>query len=142
MSPARIAFELRRFIQRKDEYALMRLFEEDFHGHEEPAGMKKIFERSRPYLPSTAALGEMVINVGRAVYLYEKGVDGIVDISPFTCMNAIVTEAIYPKISRDHDTIPIRVFYFDGKARDWGQDVEMFMELVRDYRSRKRRNLP
>lgn len=137
LSPARIAFELRRFIQRKDEHALMKLLKEDFHGYEEPAEMKEIFRRSQPYLPSAAALGEMVINTGRAVYLYEKGVDGIIDISPFTCMNAIVAEAIYPKISRDHDGIPIRVFYFDGKARDWGQDVEMFMELVREYSIRK-----
>jgi predicted nucleotide-binding protein (sugar kinase/HSP70/actin superfamily) len=80
----------------------------------------------------------MVINTGRAVYLHEKGVDGIIDISPFTCMNAIVCEAIYSKLSRDHDNIPIKVLYFDGKARDWDQDVEMFMELVRDYRERKR----
>jgi predicted nucleotide-binding protein (sugar kinase/HSP70/actin superfamily) len=137
LSPARIAFELRRFIQRKDEHALVKLFSEDFHGYEEPAEMKEIFKRSQPYLPSTAALGEMVINIGRAVFLYEKGVDGIIDISPFTCMNAIVSEAIYPKISRDHDAIPIRVLYFDGKARDWNQDVEMFMELVGEYRKRK-----
>jgi predicted nucleotide-binding protein (sugar kinase/HSP70/actin superfamily) len=115
----------------------VKLFDEDFRGHEEPADMKEIFKRSQPYLPSTAALGEMVINIGRAVYLYEKGVDGIVDISPFTCMNAIVSEAIYPKISRDHDAIPIRTLYFDGKASDWGQDVEMFMELVGEYKKRK-----
>jgi len=137
-SLARGAFELRRLIQRKDEHALMEQFREDFRGYEEPLEMNEIFRRSLDYLPSYATLGEMVINTGRAVYLYEKGVDGIIDISPFTCMNAIVSEAIYSKLSRDHDNIPIKVLYFDGKARDWNQDVEMFMELVRDYRARKR----
>jgi len=137
-SLARGAFELRRLIQRKDEHALMEQFREDFRGYEEPANMNEIFQRSFDYLPSYATLGEMVINTGRAVYLYEKGVDGIIDISPFTCMNAIVCEAIYSKLSRDHDNIPIKVLYFDGKARDWDQDLEMFMELVRDYRARKR----
>lgn len=133
----RAAFELRQFIQRKDEHALVHLFEDDLRGYEE-ARIGEILRRSEPYIPSYATLGEMVINTGRAVFLYEKGVDGIVDISPFTCMNGIVCEAVYPKLSRDHDDIPIKVFYFDGKARDWSQDVEMFMELVKDYRTRKR----
>ena len=137
-SLARAAFELRRLIQRKDEHALMEQFREDFRGYEEPADINEILRRSLHYLPSYATLGEMVINTGRAVYLHEKGVDGIIDISPFTCMNAIVCEAIYSKLSRDHDNIPIKVLYFDGKATDWDQDVEMFMELVRDYRERKR----
>ncbi|MGD0338778.1 MAG: hypothetical protein ABSB78_08295 [Bacteroidota bacterium] len=137
-SLARVVFEVRRFIQHRDEHALMGPFREDFRGYDEPSEMNEIFKRSLPYLPSYAAIGEMVINTGRAVYLYEKGADGIIDISPFTCMNAIVAEAIYPAISRDHDKIPIKVLYFDGKARDWNQDVEMFMEFVRDYRIRKR----
>ncbi|MFH0988953.1 MAG: hypothetical protein V1799_02945 [bacterium] len=138
-SLARGAFELRRLIQRWNERALMAQFREDFRGYEEPADINEIFRRSLQYLPSYATMGEMVINTGRAVYLQEKGVDGIIDISPFTCMNAIVCEAIYLKISRDHDNIPIKVLYFDGKAKDWSQDVEMFMDLVRDYRERKRR---
>ena len=48
------------------------------------------------------------------VYLAKKGADGVIDISPFTCMNGIVCEAIYPKLSRDLGGIPIRNFYFDG----------------------------
>jgi len=52
--------------------------------------------------------------------MYSQGVDGIVDISPFTCMNGIVTEAIYPVVSRDHDGIPIRVFYFGRHAQRLG----------------------
>ena len=76
--------------------------------------MREVLEQSPPYLPYHGALGEMVLSVGKAVYMYEKGVDGIIDISPFTCMNGIVCESIYPKVSRDCDGIPIRTFYFDG----------------------------
>ena len=54
-----------------------------------------------PYLPREGAFGEMVLNVGKVVYLAKKGAAGIIDISPFTCMNGIVCEAIYPRISRD-----------------------------------------
>ncbi len=138
VSLERVGYEIRKFIQRRDEHALKKLFVRDFKGYEEPKSIEEIFEHSHPYLPSSGAVGEMVISIGRSVYLYKKGVDGIVDISPFTCMNAIVSEAIYPKVSRDHDNLPIKTFYFDGKVKDWSQDVEMFMELVCDYRTRRK----
>ena len=70
-----------------------------------------------PTCPQEGSLGEMVLSTGGAIYLYHQGADGIVDISPFTCMNGIVTEAVYPRVSREHDNIPIRVFYFDGTAQ-------------------------
>jgi len=59
-------------------------------------------------LPPEGCLGEMVLSVGKAVYLHGKGADGILDISPFTCMNGIICEAVYPAVSLDHDDLPIR----------------------------------
>ncbi len=132
----RFVTELRKHIQHSDKQKLESVVRVELKGYEEPATMAEILRRSESYLPSSAVLGEMVINVGRSIYLREKGVDGVVDLSPFTCMNAIVAEAIYPKVSRDQGGLPIKVFYFDGKTRDWSPDVEMFMELVRDYRKR------
>ena len=103
----------------------------------EEAGLDEILERSRPYLPDHGVIGEMVLNVGKAVYLWEKGASGIVDISPFSCMNGIVCQAMYPRVSDDHDGIPIRVFFFDQSQKDLDQDVAIFMDLVRTYMSRK-----
>ena len=37
----------------------------------------------------------MTLSVGKAIYLYNKGADGIIDISPFTCMNGIVSRKRY-----------------------------------------------
>jgi len=79
----------------------------------------------------------MVLNIGRAIYLYEKGADGVVDISPFTCMNGIVSEALYPRVSRDHEGIPIRTFYFDGTQLDLDRDIGIFIELARNYKRKK-----
>ncbi len=125
--------------QRSDEHAMMNIFKEDFTGYEEPAHIQEILRRSLPYLPYHGAIGEMTLNVGRSIYLYEKGVDGILDVSPFTCMNAIVSEAVYPRVSTHHDNIPIKVFYFDGSQYDWGRDVGIFLELARSYQRRKHR---
>ena len=99
--------------------------------------VREVLEMSLPYLPYTGALGEMVLSSGKSIYMYEKGADGIIDISPFTCMNGIVTEAVYPSLSKDLDDLPIRVFYFDGTQGDLERDVGIFIELARTYQRRK-----
>lgn len=127
---------VRAWIQRRDEHRLLEPFARDFAGYAEPS-MREILEAARPYLPQEGAMGEMVINIGKAVCLARRGVDGIVDISPFTCMNGVVSEAIYPRLSRDLGGIPIRNFYFDGTQADLDADLGVFLELVRSYRARK-----
>jgi hypothetical protein len=53
-------------------------------------------------------------------------------------MNGIVTEAVYPKVSADHDHMPIRNFFFDGMQTDLDRDVAIFVELARAYQARKK----
>ena len=131
-----IKSKVRSRIQHADEHALRALFVEDFAGYEEP-GVEEVIELARPYLPFPGAEGEMVTNIGRSAYLAMHGVDGIVDISPFTCMNGVVSEAIYPKLSRNYAAIPIRNLYFDGQQLDLDRDIGIYLELVRSYRERK-----
>ena len=126
---------VRRRVQKRDEHVLVAPFAEDFRGREEP-DIHEILECARPYLPREGAFGEMVLNVGKAVYLARKGAAGVIDISPFTCMNGIVCEAIYPRISRDLGGLPIRSFYFDGTQSDLDRDLGVYMELARSYANR------
>ena len=126
-------------VMRRDEHAMYGPFHDDFVGYEEPEDVRDVLEMSFPYLPYTGALGEMVLSSGKAVYLYEKGADGIIDISPFTCMNGIVTEAVYPSLAKDLDNMPIRTFYFDGTQGDLERDIGIFIELAHTYRRRKKK---
>ena len=68
----------------------------------------------------------------------------MIDISPFACMNGIISEAVYHRISSDCDDMPIRNFYFDASSSNMSRDMEIFMELARGYRRRKtvRREFP
>jgi predicted nucleotide-binding protein (sugar kinase/HSP70/actin superfamily) len=136
-SKAMLGAKIKDYIQHKDEERIHHVFHEDFRGYEEPP-IRKVLEYSRPYLPSTGALGEMTLSVGKAVFHYHQGCDGVVDISPFTCMNGIVTEAVYPRVSADHDHMPIRNFFFDGTQTDLDRDVAIFVELARAYQARKK----
>jgi predicted nucleotide-binding protein (sugar kinase/HSP70/actin superfamily) len=127
---------LRSSIQRADEHALRALFAEEFSGYGEPS-LEEALALAHAYLPFPGAEGEMVMNMGRSAYLAKHGVDGILDISPFTCMNGVVSEAIYPKLSRDFGEIPIRNFYFDGQQSDLDRDLGMFLDMARSYRDTK-----
>jgi predicted nucleotide-binding protein (sugar kinase/HSP70/actin superfamily) len=129
--------KIRSKIQLADEHAIMSPFHEDFVGYEEPEDVREILDLAQPYLPVSGALGEMVLSVGKAAYLALHGVDGIIDISPFTCMNGIVSESIYPKLSKDYGGIPIRNFYFDGTQADLDRDLGIYLELSRSYREKK-----
>jgi predicted nucleotide-binding protein (sugar kinase/HSP70/actin superfamily) len=131
---------IRNKIQIHDEHQLLAGLHKRFKGYDEPENIKSIAENALPYLPYYGALGEMVLNVGGAIHYYKKGADGVIDISPFTCMNGIVCEAMYPRVSQDHEHVPIRSFYFDGTQTDLDRDVEIFLELAHSYKKRKKIN--
>ena len=88
-------------------------------------------------LAGYGCLGEMVLSVGKTVYLHEKGADGIIDISPFTCMNGVICEAVYPAVSAACNDLPIRTCYFDGINTNLDRDLEIFLDLARAYQRRK-----
>ncbi len=125
--------QLKLAVMRSDEHKLLSIFEKELAGYEEPSNIRRFLNKTRPYLPREGARGEMVLNVGRSMWYYEKGAAGVVDVSPFTCMNGIVCESVYPRMSRDLENFPIRVFYFDGIHSNIESDVEIFMELARNY---------
>jgi predicted nucleotide-binding protein (sugar kinase/HSP70/actin superfamily) len=129
--------KIRAHFQKRDEHELVSLFREDFRGYEEPEEIAEILRYAEPYLPVEGASGEMVVNVGKSIYFARKGLDGVIDISPFTCMNGIICEAIYPRVSRDYAGFPIRNFYFDGTQSDLERDIGIYLEIARNYQRRK-----
>jgi predicted nucleotide-binding protein (sugar kinase/HSP70/actin superfamily) len=128
---------VRTVFQHRDERALVSMFSEDFHDYEEPHDIEEVLELAEPYLPPGGSLGEMTVNLGKTIYYAKKGLDGVIDISPFTCMNGIVSEAIYPLVSRDLNGFPVRSFYFDGTQSDLDRDLGIFLELARNYRRQR-----
>ena len=136
ISLATIGVKCRHWAQHWDERALQAPFHEIFK-HRQEASVETLLKYSQPYLPANMALGEMTLNAGKAIAFFHGGCDGVVDISPFTCMNGIVSEVIYPHVSRDHNNIPIRIFYFDGVPFDLDGDLEIFLEQVKAYRNKK-----
>lgn len=129
---------VRNAFQRWDEERLLSPLKEVFKNRKETR-VETLLQYSRPYLPHEKAMGEMTLNTGKAIAFYWSGCDGVIDASPFTCMNGIVTEAVYPRVSRDCGGMPIRIFYFDGVPLDLDAALEIFMELAREYRMKRTR---
>jgi predicted nucleotide-binding protein (sugar kinase/HSP70/actin superfamily) len=136
-SRAMLLAKIRNHVQHRDEHRLYQVFAEDLRGYEEPS-VPTVLRYSEPYLPAAGALGEMTLSVGKTVFHYHQGCDGVADIAPFGCMNGIVTEAVYPRVSADCDDMPIRNFFFDGTRRSLGHSLGVFMELARSYGARKK----
>lgn len=128
--------KLRTHIRRADEHALLAPLHEDLQGYEEPE-VEEIIKLAWPYLPATGVVGEMVLSMGLVAWHARHGADGVIDISPFACMNGTVSEALYPKASRDYGGIPVRSFYFDGTRSDLDRDLGVYLELARSYQERK-----
>ncbi|MBI4581368.1 MAG: hypothetical protein HY718_16825 [Planctomycetes bacterium] len=133
-----LKMKIKTTLQRRYERMLLAPLAEDFAGYEEPHDIREVLARAEPYLPPEGAIGEMVLSCGKTIYLHGKGADGVLDISPFTCMNGIICEAIYPALSAAHDDLPIRVCYFDGVNTNLDRDLEIFLDLARAYQKRKR----
>ena len=131
-----LATMVRHGVQHMDEKRLLAPFKTLFSSRQDVC-VKRILQHSKPYLPQDHALGEMTLNAGNAIAFQKAGCDGVVDISPFTCMNGIVTEVVYPYLSREYGDIPMRIFYFDGVPFDLDGDLEIFMEQVKSYRMRR-----
>jgi len=133
-----LAAAVKNTIQHRDERRLLAPVAEDFVGYEEPHDVyHDVLKPGWPYLPADGALGEMALSIGKSCYLHQKGADGIIDISPFSCMNGIVSEAVYHALAADHDDIPIRNFYFDATSSNMERDLDIFMELATSYQKRK-----
>jgi predicted nucleotide-binding protein (sugar kinase/HSP70/actin superfamily) len=137
LSSRMISARVSDWAQRRDEHLLSAPFAETFKGLEEPHKVGEVIELGERYIDSKAALGEMMMSIGKVLWLHRKGVDAVLDISPFSCMNGIVSESIYPRVSSDLDGLPVRVFYFDGTLGNLDDDVGIFLELASHYSKAK-----
>jgi predicted nucleotide-binding protein (sugar kinase/HSP70/actin superfamily) len=90
---------------------------------------------AKPYLRWDVA-GEGWVTVGQTVLQAQKGIDGMVETLPFTCIPEITALNILPRISRDFN-LPIISFIFDEQSGRAGMKtrLEAFVDLL--YRRRE-----
>ena len=126
--------KIKRLILKHDEHALLSAVPHVAKTRPE-APTEDLVKLSLKYLPWFGSLGEMTLSAASSVYYHSRGCSGIVDVSSFACMNEIVAEAVFPSISKDLGGFPIKVFYFEGTSQNLDRDVDIFLELARNYKA-------
>jgi len=119
-------------VQKRDEHRLSAAFMGGKR-HEKDPEIIEILRKARPYLHH-AFRGEAVLSVGKAVKFIEMGVDGIVNIMPFTCMPGTITNALLKRCREEHDNIPFLNMAYDGQAQtNTMTRLEAFMYQVKRF---------
>lgn len=76
--------------------------------------------------------GECLETVGDTVYAARHNIDGVIHISPFSCIPEIVSQNILAKVSRD-EKIPVMSLVLDEQTGKAGYQtrIEAFVDLVK-----------
>jgi predicted CoA-substrate-specific enzyme activase len=123
--------------QRRDEHKSLNILDGDLRGGHEPT-TEEILKLSRPYIHDSFE-GEAVLSVGKAMDYIQKGVHGIVNAMPFTCMPGTVVNAVLKRVREENGNIPYLNMVYEGlEDTNSKTRMEAFVHQVREYRERSR----
>ena len=93
--------------------------------------LERAYRMARPYLMRDIG-GDALESVSDVAYANERGVDGIIHVSPFTCMPEIMSQNIFPTM-RENCEIPILTLIMDEQTGRAGYitRLEAFVDLMR-----------
>lgn len=93
--------------------------------------LERAYRMARPYLMRDIG-GDALESVSDVAYANERGVDGIIHVSPFTCMPEIMSQNIFPSM-RENCEIPILPLILDEQTGRAGYitRLEAFVDLMR-----------
>ena len=100
--------------------------------------LQRAFRLAKPYLMRDIG-GDSLECVSDVAYADERGADGIIHLSPFTCMPEIMSQNIFPAM-RENCEIPILALIMDEQTGRAGYitRLEAFVDLMR---RKKRKNM-
>ena len=100
-------------------------------GFKDEARQEEIRQAAKPYLNHKVG-GHGLETIGEAVLYAEDNYDGVIHLSPFTCMPEIIAKSILPELSKDLD-FPILSITVDEHTGEAGlvTRLEAFIDLLR-----------
>lgn len=93
--------------------------------------LERAFRMAKPYLMRDIG-GDALESVSDVAYANERGIDGIIHVSPFTCMPEIMSQNIFPSMREDCE-IPILTLILDEQTGRAGYitRLEAFVDLMK-----------
>ncbi len=118
--------------QHRDERRFLSQFNGNLRSLHEPT-IEQTYRAARPYIHHSFE-GEAILSVGKAIDYIKKGVSGIVNVMPLTCMPGTIASAILKRVREEHSNIPLLNIAYEGQ-RD-SQTItrlEAFMHQAKAY---------
>src|SRR3990167_7923235 len=123
--------------QRRDEHKSLNILDGDLRGGHEPT-TEEILKLSRPHIHDSFE-GEAVLSVGKAMDYIQKGVHGVVNAMPFTCMPGTVVNAVLKRVREENGNIPYLNMVYEGlEDTNSKTRMEAFVHQAKEYRERSR----
>lgn len=103
--------------------------------------LERAFRTAKPYLTRDIG-GDALESVSDVAYANERGIDGIIHISPFTCMPEIMSQNIFPSM-RENCDIPLLTLIMDEQTGRAGYitRLEAFVDLMKRRKYIKNKEL-
>lgn len=104
--------------------------------------LERAFRLAKPWLSRDIG-GDALESVSDVAYAAMRGVDGIIHVSPFTCMPEIMSQNIFPKM-RENCNIPILSLVMDEQTGKAGYltRLEAFTDLMRRRKRKEKLIVP
>ncbi len=93
--------------------------------------LERAYRLAKPYLMRDIG-GDSLECISDVLYAKERNIDGLIHVSPFTCMPEIMTQNIFPKM-REDTNLPILTLIMDEQTGRAGYitRLEAFVDLMR-----------
>jgi predicted nucleotide-binding protein (sugar kinase/HSP70/actin superfamily) len=120
-----------------DERRLLAAFNGNLRSLHEPS-IATTLRRALPYVHHSFE-GEAALSVGKAVDYARRGVAGIVNVMPFSCMPGTIAGALLKRMREDHDNIPLLSIAYEGQQdTQTVTRLEAFMHQARAYQAARK----
>jgi predicted nucleotide-binding protein (sugar kinase/HSP70/actin superfamily) len=124
-------------IQHKDERRLLSGFNGNLRSLHEPS-IQQTLRSAAPYIHHSFE-GEAVLSVGKAIDYINRGVSGIVNVMPFTCMPGTIASAVLKRVREDHHNIPLLNIAYEGQGDSQTLTrIEAFMHQAQSFKVTRR----
>ncbi|MCM8804702.1 MAG: acyl-CoA dehydratase activase-related protein, partial [Candidatus Omnitrophica bacterium] len=116
-------------------YQIRKIFDDVLY-EKEPVDIYPIWEKAERYILKW--FGEAALSVGKAIDWKKQGIDGIVNVLPFTCLPGNIVTSISKKIKSEHSIPWINIAYDGLEQFTTELRLEAFFYQVKQYYFKKR----
>ena len=123
--------------QAREEHKMVSSFNGSLRSLHEPT-IRDTLRAAAPYVHHSFE-GEAVLSVGKAIDYINRGVSGIVNVMPFTCMPGTIAGALLKRVREDFNNIPLLNIAYEGqKDSQTLTRLEAFMHQAKGYQQAKK----